>query len=563
MFKDPVYLTIIGLARVVFFAQGMKFTVKGWENVPKDSGAVVVTNHTGYMDFTYVGLPFRKHRRYVRFMAKKEVFDHSIAGPIMRACKHIPVDRTDGSKSFEEACKKLEKDELVGIFPESTISRSFEVKNLKSGAVRMAQRTGKPIIPVLIVGSQRVWTKGHPKHLGRSNTPIHISVLPPWYPEGDPVEETEKLHEIMDQGVRQLWDEYAAEEGPLPKGAYWVPARLGGGAPTFEEAQAEDLKVEEERQRIRRLRSDLAAFKDKLAESAREFADNAREFGDKTRQQFTGASQTMSQTMSAESARAKEQTTAMLAQLRQSVEQMSDEVVAGAKESKDSVRAATDSMRVTFRETYVQLEKASASGAELTQQSVYRLIGQSKMIRDKLPQRLNKLITAKPETFIFDYSVSLADDAGNISEETLNALQQLGDDGATIVVLHEPGDKPDLSALECADLQVVELPEDASKLDVTNAVVTTLRKQARGEETAMLFAARSNFEEAMQRVGMPVVMADADWSLLKTADWVIDTVEHGGVAATLQLLHERFSDNAEDAHGKADNSGDDNAEDGK
>lgn len=549
MFKDPVYLTIIGLARTVFFAQGLKFTVKGWENVPKDSGAVVVTNHTGYMDFTYVGLPFRKHRRFVRFMAKKEVFDHSIAGPIMRACKHIPVDRTDGSKSFEEACAKLENDELVGIFPESTISRSFEVKNLKSGAVRMAQRTGKPIIPVLIVGSQRVWTKGHPKHLGRSNTPIHITVLPPWTPEGDPAEATEKLHEIMDQGVRQLWDEYAAEEGPLPEGAYWVPARLGGGAPTFEEAQAEDLKVEEERQRIRHLRGDLAAFKEKLAESAREFGDSAREFGDQTRQQFLDASQTMS----AESARRREQTTALLAQFRQSVEQMADDVVAGAKESKESVRTATDSMRVTFREAYVQLEKASASGVEQTQQTVYRLIGQSMMIRDKLPQRLNRLITAQPETFIFDYSASLADDAGTISEETIKALQQLGDVGATIVVLHESGDKPNLSALESVDLQVVELPAGASKLDVTNAVVSTLRKQARKEETAILFAGRSNFEEATQRVGMPVVMADADWALLKNADWVIDTVEHGGVAATLQLLHDRFCDDGED----------DNSEDGK
>ena len=58
----------------------------------------------------------------------------------------------------------------------------------------------------------------------------------------------------------------------------------------------------------------------------------------------------------------------------------------------------------------------------------------------------------------------------------MKALQQLGDAGATIVVLHEPGDKPNLSALESVDLQVVELPEGASKLDVTNAVVSTLRK---------------------------------------------------------------------------------------
>ncbi|MDO5029963.1 MAG: 1-acyl-sn-glycerol-3-phosphate acyltransferase [Corynebacterium sp.] len=534
MFKDPVYFGVIGLARAVFFAQGLKFTIKGWENVPKKSGAVVVTNHTGYMDFTYVGIPFRKYRRYVRFMAKKEVFDHPIAGPIMRSLKHIPVDRTDGSKSFETACEMLENDELVGIFPESTISRSFEVKNLKTGAVRMAQRTGKPILPVLIVGSQRVWTKGHPKHLGRTNTPIHMVVLPPWHPEGDPVEATDKLHEIMDQGVRQLWDEYAEAEGPLPQGAYWVPTRLGGGAPTFEEAQAEDLKVEEERQRIRHLRSDLASFKDKLAESAREFRGQ-------TKQQFIDASNTVS----AESTRAKEQTTAMLAQLRQSVEQMADEVVAGAKESRDSVLAATESMRATFRDTYAQLEKASAASLEQTQQSVYRLIGQSMMIRDKLPQRLDKLITTKPQSFIFDYPGSLVDGANGISEDTMKALEQLAGEGATIIVLHDKGDKPDLTALHCADLKTVELPENASKLDVTNAVAVTLREQARKEESAMLFASREIFSEALDRVGMPVVMADADWTLLRNAGWVVDTAAHGGVVATLEMLADRFCDNGE------------------
>ena len=52
---------------------------------------------------------------------------------------------------------------------------------------------------------------------------------------------------------------------------------------------------------------------------------------------------------------------------------------------------------------------------------------------------------------------------------------------------------------------------------------------------------------------MPVVMADADWVLLKNAHWVIDTAEHGGVAATLQLLHDRFCDDGEDG----------NSEDGK
>lgn len=540
MFKDPVYFAVIGLARTVFFAQGLKFTITGMENVPKDSGAVVVTNHTGYMDFTYVGLPFRKFRRYVRFMAKKEIFDHPVAGPIMRSLKHIPVDRTDGSKSFEHAVRLLENDELVGIFPESTISRSFEVKNLKSGAIRMAQRTGKPILPVLIVGSQRVWTKGHPKRLGRTNTPIHMLVLPPWHPEGDPAEATEKLHQIMDEGVRRLWDEYAAAEGPLPTGAYWVPARLGGGAPTFEEAQAEDLKVEAERQRIRHLRTDLAAFAEKLRESGREFSASAREFGDQTKAQLRDATAAMSEESARARLQAKEQTSAMMAQFRQSVEQMADEVAEGAKEGAESIRAATDSIRVAFKEAYEHLEEASIASFEQTQQNVFRLIAQSKLIRDKLPQRVEKLVHGMPKTIILDYATALADDEGQIPDSTAKALLEQAEAGATIVVTHEVDQVPDLSAIATADPYEVAIEKDASPQSVTNAVAVALRELARKPGEAMLFAGRENFAEALMYVGIPAVMVDADWPLIRTADWVVDTAEHGGVAAALEILRKRF-----------------------
>nr|WP_120491609.1 1-acyl-sn-glycerol-3-phosphate acyltransferase [Corynebacterium lactis] len=570
MFKDPVYFAVIGLARTVFFAQGLKFTVTGTENVPKDSGAVVVTNHTGYMDFTYVGLPFRKYRRYVRFMAKKEVFDHPIAGPIMRALKHIPVDRTDGSKSFEHAVRLLENDELVGIFPESTISRSFEVKNLKSGAVRMAQRTGKPILPVLIVGSQRVWTKGHPKHLGRTNTPIHMAVLPPWYPEGDPAEATAKLHQIMDEGVRALWDEYAAAEGPLPAGAYWVPARLGGGAPTFEEAQAEDLKVEAERQRVRHLRADLAAFADKLRESGREFSASAREFGDQTKAQLRDATAAMSEESARARLQAKEQTSAMMAQFRQSVEQMADEVAESAKEGADSIRTATDSIRVAFKEayshleeTYDHLEEASIAGFEQTQQSVFRLIAQSKLIRDKLPQRLEKIVPGMPDTFIVDYSTSLADGSGQIPEATAKALVEQAEAGATIVVMHGAEEEPDLQAIAAADPHVVEIPEGASPQAVTNAVAVALKELAREPGGAMLFAGRENFAEALMYVGIPAVVVDADWPLIRTADWVVDSADNGGVASAIEILRKRFAEDAKDVEDAPGKKGAEDAKGGK
>ncbi|MFI6870957.1 lysophospholipid acyltransferase family protein [Nocardia sp. NPDC050406] len=232
---EPVYFPIIGLARTVFALQGLKFTVTGDEHIPAEGGAVIAINHTGYMDFTYAGLPARTTKRYIRFMAKKEVFDNSISGPIMRALKHIPVDRSAGADSYREAVNRLKSGELVGVYPEATISRSFEIKEFKSGAARMAIEADVPIIPMVIWGAQRVWTKGFPKRLGRTNTPISIKVGEPIQPFEPPQALTDKLHTTMQQMLLDVQQGYEHEPG-----AYWVPARLGGSAPTLEEANAMD-----------------------------------------------------------------------------------------------------------------------------------------------------------------------------------------------------------------------------------------------------------------------------------------------------------------------------------
>lgn len=230
---EPVYFPIIGLARTVFALQGLKFSVKGDNNIPAEGGAVIAINHTGYMDFTYAGLPARTNNRYIRFMAKKEVFDNPVGGPIMRALKHIPVDRSAGADSYREAVNRLRSGELVGVYPEATISRSFELKEFKSGAARMALEANVPIIPVVIWGAQRVWTKGQPKRMGRTNTPISIAVGVPIAPVEPAQELTEKLHATMQSMLLDLQKDYVHEPG-----AWWVPARLGGSAPTLEEATA-------------------------------------------------------------------------------------------------------------------------------------------------------------------------------------------------------------------------------------------------------------------------------------------------------------------------------------
>jgi 1-acyl-sn-glycerol-3-phosphate acyltransferase len=237
---EPVYTTVIGAARLVFAAQGLKFRIRGAENVPRTGGAVFAINHTGYMDFTYAGLAARPAGRLVRFMAKESIWRNKVAGPLMRGMKHIPVDREAGATSFRAAVDALKAGEIVGVFPEATISRSFELKDFKSGTIRMAQAAGVPVIPVTIWGSQRVWTKGHPKRLGRTNTPIFMTV-------GEPItvgkgaaaaeEANTLLRERMTAQLHADQDAYP----PLPPAErHLLPVRLGGTAPTLEEANAMD-----------------------------------------------------------------------------------------------------------------------------------------------------------------------------------------------------------------------------------------------------------------------------------------------------------------------------------
>ena len=77
-------------------------------------------------------------------MAKRELFDHRWTGPLMRSMHHIEVDRADGEASLRTALDYLEAGEAVGIFPEATISRAMELKEFKTGAVRIAAAAGVP-----------------------------------------------------------------------------------------------------------------------------------------------------------------------------------------------------------------------------------------------------------------------------------------------------------------------------------------------------------------------------------------------------------------------------------
>ena len=179
--RDVTYPPIIWTALTGFRLLGQRFQMTGTEHVPRSGGVLLAYNHISYVDFIYGGLAAHPSRRLVRFMAKRELFDHTAVGPLMRSLHHIEVDRASGERSMATALDYLKAGEAVGIFPEATISRAMELKEFKTGAVRIAAEAGVPLVPVILWGTQRMMTKDHPRDFSRGKT-IAITVGEPMHP---------------------------------------------------------------------------------------------------------------------------------------------------------------------------------------------------------------------------------------------------------------------------------------------------------------------------------------------------------------------------------------------
>ncbi|MER7890766.1 lysophospholipid acyltransferase family protein [Micromonospora sp. NPDC094482] len=234
---ELVYPPVIATAKTMFRVLDLKISIEGAHHVPRSGGAVLASNHVSYLDFIFCGLGALASRRLVRFMAKQSVFAHKISGPLMRGMRHIPVDRDAGAGSYAAAVDALRRGEVVGVFPEATISRSFTVKDLKSGTTRMAREAAVPVLPVAIWGTQRLWTKGRPRTLTRRHTPVTILIGEPMQPADwpDAAAMTLALRERLTTLVDRAQREYPhAPTGPTDR--WWQPAHLGGTAPTPAEA---------------------------------------------------------------------------------------------------------------------------------------------------------------------------------------------------------------------------------------------------------------------------------------------------------------------------------------
>ena len=237
--RDRVYRWIVALGTALLRALDVRRDVRGIEHVPHAGGVVLAISHFSYLDFVLAEWAvWRGRRRYTRFLATKAAFDRPLVGRLMSAMGHIPVDRAAGAPAYRRAVQALRRGEVVGVFPETRVSRSFTLLPFKAGAARMAAQSGCPIVPCVIWGSHRVLTRSRRTPLRQArHKPVKIVFGDPIHvgPHEDAAAVTEQLRQVMTDLLEEAMDEDALEPG-----AWWVPAHRGGSAPTPETATTMD-----------------------------------------------------------------------------------------------------------------------------------------------------------------------------------------------------------------------------------------------------------------------------------------------------------------------------------
>lgn len=167
MKKDISSLRIIqAVFRFVLWITGVKVTVIGEENVPKDTPVLYIGNHRSYFDIllTYTRCPIR-----TGYVAKKEMEKYPLLSNWMRYLHCLFLDRTDikqGLKTILEAIEKIKSGISICIFPEGTRNTSeneLDLLEFHEGSFKIATRSKCPIIPIAMNNTAEMFEAHFPR----------------------------------------------------------------------------------------------------------------------------------------------------------------------------------------------------------------------------------------------------------------------------------------------------------------------------------------------------------------------------------------------------------------
>lgn len=194
---------------------------KGQENLPQQGGFVLAPNHVSHIDPFLIGHFMSDNNIAPRYLAKQALFEVPVIRSLMRAADQIPILRgTGASQALDAVCQAVRDGKPVTVYPEGTITRDPDAWPMtgRTGAVRIALETGKPLVPMMQWGAQKIlwpYTKipklFPPKTIVvRIGEPIDLSAY-----EGEPIDE-QTLHDITAQLMTRITQMQAEVRGEQP-----------------------------------------------------------------------------------------------------------------------------------------------------------------------------------------------------------------------------------------------------------------------------------------------------------------------------------------------------------
>jgi len=147
------YKIVRGIIRV-YLKLFNNWTIQGADNIPQSGPVVLIANHISLWDPVYLGC---STDRVVHYMAKEELFKKPVLKQLITALAAFPVKRGKVDRNaLRLAAKYLENGEVLGLFPEGTRSKTKELGSFLPGASLFALRAGAPIVPVALIGTDRI-----------------------------------------------------------------------------------------------------------------------------------------------------------------------------------------------------------------------------------------------------------------------------------------------------------------------------------------------------------------------------------------------------------------------
>lgn len=145
----------------LYRVSGAKFVIKGLENVPKDTNFLLVSNHRSMLDIPLVMLQFKDP---LIFIGKDAIRKWPFIGWWLNAMDGLFINRTspkEGLKTILTAIERIKAGESCIIYPEGTRTKTKEIQPFKQGSLKLASKTGVPVIPMAVLGTDDVFENNH------------------------------------------------------------------------------------------------------------------------------------------------------------------------------------------------------------------------------------------------------------------------------------------------------------------------------------------------------------------------------------------------------------------